>query len=343
MNIFIYFQPIIIALLFLLLMIVSIFSFLFISRLHKKHAQDLTEKKEKLESAENLKKIIEMLPNAVFKYKKDESGHIFIVYNEGCRPNQLNLTTDNVYGKSISDLYDEDHVLLATEAIEKAFKGETAEFTDIFDNKIFQNIIKPVFDAQNNIIEVAGYSVDMTEHKRTVDKMQHIAYHDALTDLANRLYFNIRLNEVICENNENEQLALILIDLDNFKKVNDCLGHQSGDALLIEVANRLKAALRRNFDLASRLGGDEFAILLPRINSESDIHEIIERIFCLLRQPIYINNSDVVNDFNVTASIGVAIAPKHAQEAKALLEKADMAMYQAKNNGKNTYVVYSNQ
>jgi len=175
------------------------------------------------------------------------------------------------------------------------------------------------------------HSVNQAEQK-----LQHLALVDPVTGLANRNAFGERLEFALSEANRfDETVAMLLLDLDNFKQVNDTLGHQAGDDLLRMVAQRMTKALRRD-DLVARLGGDEFAVILYRVADRSEVALVCEKLIASFAQPFAVGGLD----FFVTASIGVAIFPDDAADGPTLTRNADTAMYQAKLAGKNAFETF---
>lgn len=178
---------------------------------------------------------------------------------------------------------------------------------------------------------------DITKRKEAEELMEHKAHHDALTDLPNRSLFRDRLHAALSVARRYErQLGLLYIDLDLFKHVNDTLGHAAGDALLIEAAHRLTAAVRES-DTVARLGGDEFAVVLAELNGALEAEEVAQRIVEAMRRPFELNEGTG----RITASIGVALFPEHGSDAEALQKHADLALYAVKESGRNAYRVYS--
>jgi len=164
-------------------------------------------------------------------------------------------------------------------------------------------------------------------HQRT----KSLAEHDSLTGLSNRYFFDNHLsNEIKQHQEDKKKIALLLIDLDHFKYVNDNYGHDVGDQLLIEVAKRIQSVLRRN-ELLARLGGDEFSVTLTNLHDIADANSIGERIIEALTLPFEINN----NSFTSAASIGISVYPSDSEDAKELFKYADIAMYRSKHNGRN--------
>jgi diguanylate cyclase (GGDEF)-like protein len=162
--------------------------------------------------------------------------------------------------------------------------------------------------------------------RRQADENRHQALHDALTELPNRMLFNDRVGKAVrVARRDRSGGAVLLMDLDRFKEINDTLGHQKGDALLREVGNRLHETMRES-DTVARLGGDEFAVLLPSVSDAAAAGEAAERIFACLEQDFVIDEIPV----DLDASIGIALYPLHGDEVNTLLQRADVAMYEAK-------------
>jgi diguanylate cyclase (GGDEF)-like protein/PAS domain S-box-containing protein len=196
-------------------------------------------------------------------------------------------------------------------------------------------------------IEVLGYSrrlifagraavlvaiVDVTERKQAEARIAYMAHHDALTNLPNRVLFNERLDEALTRlARSGENLAVLCIDLDHFKSVNDTLGHPVGDLLLRQVAERLGACLRKS-DMVARLGGDEFAVVQTPVTGPNEASTLATRLIEVLSLPFDLDGHEVV----VGASIGIALAPDDGDTSEALLRNADMALYRAKSDGRGT-------
>ena len=198
--------------------------------------------------------------------------------------------------------------------------------------------ITAVMDEEGIITHYVGTMLDITARKEIERKIQHLAHHDALTDLPNRTLLTDRLNQALAQvRRQDNMLALMFLDLDKFKPVNDILGHDIGDLLLKEVANRLLSCVKRQSDTVSRVGGDEFVVLLSRIESEGDVEIIAKNILDTINQPFNIRQHSI----NISSSIGIAIYPKHGIDAISLMKNADNAMYQAKKSGRNCVRFYS--
>jgi diguanylate cyclase (GGDEF)-like protein/PAS domain S-box-containing protein len=177
---------------------------------------------------------------------------------------------------------------------------------------------------------------DISGVRRLEEQMQYQATHDALTGLANRWQFMQQLMYTMAQAARRQRgMALLLLDLDDFKAINDGHGHAAGDAVLVETARRIRGVLRAE-DLLARLGGDEFTVLLPEISHPSDVDLVVQKLLLALAEPIRVHDYEV----HPGASIGVACFPTDAGDSDTLLRYADMAMYQAKAAGRNTYAVY---
>ncbi len=196
-----------------------------------------------------------------------------------------------------------------------------------------------VRDIDSTTCRMAGSQTDITMRKITEERLVYDALHDALTGLPNRALFMDRLEHVLqmAKRRASYRFAVLFLDLDRFKYINDSLGHLIGDQLLISVGRRLSAYLRPN-DTVARLGGDEFAILLEDIGGEEDARKVAERIQADLPLPLHIEGREVV----ISGSIGIALNNEHYERPEELLRDADLAMYQAKANGKSRLEIFDN-
>jgi len=181
-----------------------------------------------------------------------------------------------------------------------------------------------------------GVFEDITDQRKQENKIKNLAYSDTLTGLPNRTAFQEKLAETIASSAKYERkFALMFIDLDYFKNINDSMGHAAGDLLLIRLAGRLNQSIRSE-DMVARLGGDEFIIIVPDIKSKDEVALIAERIFSNIKQPFVIHDKPVYSGL----SLGISIYPSDGEDAQALLTKGDNAMYQAKSQGRNGYAFY---
>ncbi|MCR9192128.1 MAG: diguanylate cyclase [Gammaproteobacteria bacterium] len=201
------------------------------------------------------------------------------------------------------------------------------------DGSIFPvDISLSPLETDNDGLLIMSIIRDVTEHRVLEKKLQYLAEHDVLTGLINRSMFKDRVTHAIALSKRNQQhMALFFIDLDGFKEINDAKGHAVGDALLQVVANRLLQNLRES-DSIARIGGDEFVMLLAEIKQSKIVYEMADKILSFFKEPFHLEGD---GDINVTASIGVAVYPHDGDNYEALLKKADLAMYDAKKQGKN--------
>jgi diguanylate cyclase len=175
------------------------------------------------------------------------------------------------------------------------------------------------------------------KYYKKAEEVTYLAYHDPLTGLSNRAFFEEMLQQSIADAKRNSELfAIMFIDLDRFKTINDSLGHYVGDQLLVSVSERLKKSVRAN-DLVARQGGDEFTLLIKGISSSEDAIHVAQKILDSLNLPHILNGHEIIS----TPSIGIAIYPLDDESPVALMKKADIAMYQVKENGKGHYRLYN--
>jgi len=189
---------------------------------------------------------------------------------------------------------------------------------------------------QGEVIGFTGSGKDISERKAAAEHIQHMAHHDILTDLPNRSLLSERLQQaIVTARRERAHLAVMFLDLDMFKFINDKHGHDVGDLLLKETAGRILGCLRES-DTAARIGGDEFVVMLPSIDSLKMAVLVAEKILVALSLPFDISG----HSLSISVSIGIATYPEHGSDEKVLLKNADTAMYLAKQKGRNTVVVF---
>ena len=206
------------------------------------------------------------------------------------------------------------------------------------DGSVFPAFVtdSPVCDDDGVPIGMIGVSVDISERKQLEQRLLHQAFHDALTGLPNRNLFLDRTRHALSLSRRNDQaVAVLFLDLDNFKIVNDSLGHDVGDQLLVTVAERILGCLREG-DTAARLGGDEFAVLLENLDTAGAAAVVAQRLLEALRSPLNLGGHEMF----VTPSIGIAIGTASAELAENLLRDADVAMYTAKRNGRARFEIF---
>lgn len=199
--------------------------------------------------------------------------------------------------------------------------------------KVFEQYVHFLSEGQL----IRSYVFDVTERKRSEQMLQYQAFHDLLTGLPNRTLFNEQLSTALANAQRHEHMmAVMFLDLDRFKNINDILGHAIGDQLLQGFAERLRGSIRSG-DTVARWGGDEFTILLPQINNAEEVTKVAQRILQDLKPAFELNN----NNLHISSSIGIALYPQDGEDSESLLRKADAALYLTKAQGRNNYQFYS--
>lgn len=201
------------------------------------------------------------------------------------------------------------------------------------DTRWVQALVKGVWNKDGELIRMAGSYLDVTRLKEYQRKLQYLAYHDSLTGLPNRLMLQSYWLDISAQHKE--KIAIFFMDSDNFKLINDTLGHNFGDQLIAAIGSRLQTILEEE-SVVFRIAGDEFVICTPGLDGVKEVEAIADRIMRSFTEPFELENKRV----HVTVSMGIAIYPDHAAEAGEMLKNADMAMYKAKELGKNRYVIY---
>jgi diguanylate cyclase (GGDEF)-like protein/PAS domain S-box-containing protein len=221
----------------------------------------------------------------------------------------------------------------------KTFKTSKTQIEEIFEPKLgkfLEITTSPIFDSSGKLIYTVHLTKDVSERKKMENNLTQMATHDGLTGLPNRTLLNDRFVVAMAKaEREKKQLALMIMDLDKFKTINDTYGHATGDRLLKAVASRLKDIMRKS-DTVARIGGDEFVVLLPEINDSQNATRAAGKILRSFAGPFLLDDVSVT----VTASIGIAIWPEHGRDMESLLHNADSAMYIAKESGRNAYRFY---
>ncbi|MFZ3081086.1 EAL domain-containing response regulator [Rhodoferax ferrireducens] len=303
-----------------------------------------------LESSERkYRYLVDSSPDII--YTLDHEGRFTFVND---RVQQLlGFSREELIGEHYSVLIQEDDVLRANYVFNEGrgdyrlsrnvelrlksrhAKGEVRTFThELMTISFSASDTSPEPDlTQRELFGTYGVARDITDRKRADELITYQAYHDILTDLPNRVLFKDRLGLAVLQAKRNDaSLALMFIDLDRFKLVNDTLGHAIGDKLLQQAAVRLKACLRSG-DTLARLGGDEFTAVLPELGDRQDAVLIAEKFLECLRQPFQLAGQSV----HISASIGIAIYPGDGESTDELIRNSDIAMYQMKAEGKNGY------
>lgn len=288
-----------------------------------------------MESEEKFKSYIENAPIGIFV--SDEMGNVV----------DVNKAAQNIIGFSRNDLLNmtlidivgaEDHQR-ARKEFDKFNKsgGITTELSIINKDGVLNYWTVDAVKLSGN--RFLGFVSDITERKLAEKQLHHLVTHDALTNLPNRDLLIDRLNHAIGLAKRNKTLvAVIFMDLDNFKRVNDAYGHDQGDWLLKEYTQRITSILREG-DTVARISGDEFVIVLENIDSQEDIIPILEKLTQLISEPFTIDEVEVF----ITASMGISFYPSDGENSELLLQNADLAMYKAKKNNEETYQFFSSE
>ena len=305
--------------------------------------RDITERKEAennlRENRELLRVVVEGTSDAI--YVKDIAG----------RYRLFNTAASRLTGKSAEEVFGRDDTFLfPAEEAKNVMNGDRAVMeggiTRTFEERltsvdgeqvVFMTTKGPLFDENKNLTGIFGVAHDITERKQAEEKIRSLAYTDHLTGLPNRLLLLDRCEQAMAIAKRNgAQMALLFFDLDHFKNINDTMGHHAGDLLLKAVANRILKILRAN-DTLARLGGDEFVLVCTAIDSSQDAGVVAKKIIDLLRQPFEIEGKSIYSN----ASIGIVMYPGDGADSATLLKHADLAMYAAKAQGRETYNFFS--
>ena len=309
--------------------------------LHNQYDELQIQKLEMEISEERYRILVNNTYDFIYSYGKD---YRFSAANKSlCHA--LGMEIEEIAGKTHSELGFSKHYISQWMELHEELLEEnetiTGEIVDIDANntKIYYSLtLAPIMDPKKQIIGVTVTSHNITDIRNKENEIKKLAYFDPLTGLPNRVQFIHEFHEFLHENRNNKKCAcaILFLDIDNFKKINDTLGHSVGDDILKIVARRLKSVTGEEH-IASRFGGDEFLILLKNIKSFTKINIFTARIMKLFEETWAAAN----NDFYLTASIGVSIYPDNGTKFEELLKNADTAMYMAKSKGKNNYQLYN--
>lgn len=287
-----------------------------------------------------LKALLNSIPDMA--WLKDKESR-FILVNEpfgsaaGKNPEELIGKTDfDAWPRELAERYRTDDLEVVRSQTTKRVEEPLAPIEG--DIRWIETIKTPIYDDEGVVIGTAGIARDTTERKRMEEQIRHMAQHDPLTGLANRRFFTDILKvEIAQARRHKSKLAVLFVDLDRFKEINDTLGHSVGDELLKEVAARFCKAVRTS-DIVARIGGDEFNILLSGLGSPEDVTEAARKTVESLRAPIFVKDQELY----ISTSVGISIYPDDSDDMETLLRYADIALYHAKETGRNIYQFYNN-
>ncbi|KQS15363.1 hypothetical protein ASF99_13055 [Exiguobacterium sp. Leaf187] len=289
-------------------------------------------------SEERYKSLFEYHPHPVCSM--DLEGN-FESVNEAC--SQLfNLSSDELVGQNSLAFIEKKSKTIVLQELEFVFKGSPRSYeVKILNSEggiICMNLTNIPIIVQNEIVGIFAIGKDVTEEKTIEQQVKYLAYHDQLTGLSNRSAFENHLTSLIegTFKQSDFKLALFFIDLNDFKHVNDTLGHDIGDLLLQAVGGRLKS-IEKQFEMIARQGGDEFTLLLKNVLTQEQLKQRAELILSVLKAPYYINGQTIL----CPPSIGISSSLTDATTAMEIMKQADIAMYQAKKNRLGAYVLYS--
>lgn len=305
--------------------------------------RDVTERTQMEEalrlSGDRYRTILEEIEEGY--YEVDLAGNFTFANDAACR--QFGYSREELIGlnyrayvpkEDVKNVYRTWNKVYRTGEPVKSFPFATIkkDRTQIF----LENSISPMRNKEGEIIGFRSVSRDITERKLFEQKLSEMATHDSLTGLPNRILLSDRLmvGTALARRN-GHRLAVLMLDLDKFKEVNDAMGHSVGDELLKAVGQRLSSIMRKS-DTISRIGGDEFVLVLPQILQVNDVTKFAERILSAFQQPFVFGRHRI----EVTTSIGIAVYPDDGVENEHLLKRADSAMYKVKEQGRGTYKYY---
>jgi diguanylate cyclase (GGDEF)-like protein/PAS domain S-box-containing protein len=302
--------------------------------------EDITERRDLEQERDRnytfLRQIIDHIPTQITV--KDVRDHRYVLSNRVAEA-QLGLSRETIVGKTALDLFAKADAEQIAADDEKALQSADGLFLDerpweseALGRRFITSKRIGIPDQSGGIRYIVNVVDDVTERRRADEKIAHLAHYDALTELPNRVLFREQIERELQKTGRGEQFALLYIDVDEFKGINDSLGHHVGDELLKAVAARIKGCIRET-DLVARLGGDEFAVIQTGIGDVEEVVEFVTRVQEAIRQPYQCLGHQLSTD----ASIGVALAPRDGTDLDQLIKNADLAMYGAKADGRRTY------
>jgi diguanylate cyclase (GGDEF)-like protein/PAS domain S-box-containing protein len=282
--------------------------------------------------------VMQSLDNFVFKLEKCQDSSFIFTLIAGKLAKELGIIETEHLHKAVIDIFPEDIYKRLLKPVEETFNGGTSKFELRYNKKYLFVTLSP-FYREGLVREIVGSVSDISDLKNSELIVEHMAYHDSLTDLPNRRVLDKDLSYLLSEAGEvKKQIAVLFIDLDHFKRINDTLGHAVGDYILIMAAHRLQKLNIRNYAKSSRLyhlGGDEFVFVLDDISEES-VQKVCEFLIKVFESPFLYKQADI----HLKVSIGVAVYPSGGETPEDLVKNCDIALFAAKDKGRNTYLFY---
>jgi diguanylate cyclase (GGDEF)-like protein/PAS domain S-box-containing protein len=284
-------------------------------------------------------------------YETIEDG--IIITNSRKKIISVNSAFVNIFGYSEEELLGKEPMIVTSLNHDSIFYKKmkhslvtTDRWSGKIENRAKDGTIVPIWltiaivrDKNRKIQNFIAIYTNLKEIIEMEEKVEYLAYHDSLTKLPNRTYFEEKITDILkFAKINNSKVAILFIDLDRFKVINDTLGHHVGDGMLIELSERLKNILQKN-DILARIGGDEFVVILNNITDKKEVGKVAGKILSVVRESIMVQDYHL----NTTASIGIAIYPNDGESRNEIIKHADSAMYHAKDKGKDNYQFYTEQ
>jgi diguanylate cyclase (GGDEF)-like protein/PAS domain S-box-containing protein len=302
--------------------------------------EDITERRNLEQERDRnhafLREIIDHIPTQITV--KDARHRRYVLANSVAE-DEFGLPHEEIVGKTCFDLFAKPLAERINSDDDKALQSHGSLFIDEHNwqsrtqgSRYLTSKRLAIRDKGGEPRYIINVVEDVTERRRANEKIAHMAHYDALTDLPNRVLFREQIERELQKAAAGEQFALLYIDIDEFKGINDSLGHHVGDELLKSVAARIRGCIKEN-DLIARLGGDEFAVIQTAVAAKADVVDFVKRLHEAIRQPYQCLGHQLSTD----ASIGIALAPQDGTDLDQLIKSADLAMYGAKAEGRRTY------
>lgn len=302
---------------------------------------DITARKQAEESLEialqnDFRTTVKNLQNAIFKYTTTEDGEIEFTLFEGRIKEQVGMSVEKLNADEVEHSFTEEQLQTYKNHLLTGASGKVVQFELTHNGIPFLVYLSPIAK-DGKIVEVVGTAIDISQQVEAKKVIEHMAYYDYLTGLPNRRNLQEKMERNIAKSGDDGQFAVMFLDLDRFKNINDTLGHHIGDQLLIAVGERLRDCVQDK-EAAARLSGDEFVVLVDSAD-EDELITLATQLVDYISQPYYFDNQEVC----VAPSIGIAIYPTDGEDYSTLMRSADKAMYLAKEAGKGTFRFFTEE